>query len=136
MAAATPLGYGNQYYPNNFFFNPNTSLQGTPDLSGSDWSNQILESDPNSAFMRYLTGIGVNDDGGAFDRWIQSQASKANVGYGAYTASHPDNANIVDYYNSLGNINDWTRQFQDQAPSLRGEDAASRGGGPLRWQSR
>lgn len=97
------------------------------------WGRSMLESSPQTAWYRFGRTMGVPDDGSAFSRWFSSQYPQFQQGYNAYTVSDPLNANIVDYLNSLGGYQDWYRQFQAQAPQLRGLNPGSRGGGPVRW---
>lgn len=106
------------------------------DMGSSPWGQSMLEQSPSTAFYRYGVGIGVPDNQSAFSRWFKQQYPSVQTGYQAYTVSNPLTANITDYLNSLGGFNDWYRQFQSLAPQLRGEDAGSRGGGPVRWVGR
>lgn len=120
--------------PNQFYWNPN-QFAGN-DYGNTDWGRLMLEQNPQTAFYRYGSDIGVSDNQSAFSRWFRNQYPMFNQGYAAYTVSNPLTANVQDYARSLGGIQDWQRQFQDMAPSMRGENPGAGGGGPARWVGR
>ena len=93
----------------------------------------IWEQNLPVAYYAYGRSLGVPDDNSAFSRWFAQQYGKFQQGYGAYTAMNPIEANVVDYARSVGNYDDWMRQFMAQDPRIRGLDPGARGGGPSRW---
>ncbi len=126
MATTSPFWNVGQYL----------SSDGTDWGESTDWGKSILEQNPDIAYYRYGRQMGVPDDNSAFSKWFQNQYPQFNKGYGAYVASSPATANIVDYIKSLGGIDTFQKQFQSLAPQLRGLDPGDRGAGPSRWISR
>ncbi len=126
----------NPAHPSSFYYNPNNLPANGQNYANTDWGRLMLEQNPQTAYYRQGQAMGVPDDQSAFGRWFRQQYPQFQQGYNAYTISDPVHADIRTYAASLGGLPDWQRQFMNLAPSLRGEDPASRGGGPTRWISR
>lgn len=126
------VGLGGTTNPS-FYYQP-----GDPqtDMGNSDWGKAMLEQSPNTAYYRRGQQLGIPDDNTGFGRWFKNQFPNMQLGYQAYTVSNPLTANITDYTNSLGGFAEWYKKYKRESPQVRGEDAASRGGGPARWVGR
>jgi hypothetical protein len=115
------------------WWSPTPQTGSYTDTNLPDWSKIMLEQSPQTGWYRYGRELGVGDDNSAFSQWFKKQYPQFQQGYDAYSVSNPMTANITDYANSLGGMDQWMRQFQSMDPRLKGESPGDRGGGPSRW---
>ena len=115
------------------YWNPSPTTGDNYDWGDTDFGRMIQEQNTNVAYNRKRVELGIGGPDSGFGRWFAGQFPQFQLGYGSETASHPLTTNVVDYLNSLGGPEDWQRRYMNTNPMLRGEDAGSRGGGPVRW---
>jgi hypothetical protein len=131
------VGIGGNPYGYSPWYQPNPSYgSGYTDTGLAPVGKSILEQAPDTGWYRYGRQLGVGDDNSAFSQWFKKQYPSFQQGYQSYTTDNPLTANITDYTNSLGGIDQWLRQFHMMDPRLRGLSPGERGGGPARWLMR
>lgn len=122
---------------NDFFWNSGKYANPTGgDYGNSPWGNDLATAAPEAAYSRYLSSIGVGNSESDFDRWARDQYSRALTGYKSAVISDPYNTRIQPYFNSLGNYDDWYRQYlASTTPGQRGE-RQSNFAPAVRWMNR
>ena len=110
------------------FYNPGQYVeQGSQNWFSTPYGTEFREQNPQSAWYAYGRSLGVPDNQSAFSRWFNQQYPVFQQGYAAASQENPY-INIDQYLNSLGGLQNWQRQFNAMAPSMRGENPSLYGG--------
>lgn len=107
----------------NPYYSPVSGYGGMAGATGANlapWGNTLLELNPDAAFTRQGSLLGLPGDDSPFARWFRTQFQRTQTGYGAAAATNP----LLTYRNYLGGLGsfaDWQRRFMALTPQQRGE---------------
>ena len=100
----------------------------TPIVSGP--AGYFAEN-PQAAFTRYTAPFAGGED--PFSRFVRNQYGQAYQGFQSALGTNPNLSFLNQYLPGLGGEQYFRNRFLQQAPSLRGEQPGTLGGGRLRW---
>lgn len=121
-------GGASNYFNQGSLYGGNQNMWGAPIISGPGQS--AMNQNPQAAYMRWTSPFAGGQD--AFSRFTQDQFGNVNRGFQAAQMTNPD-LRFDNYYNGLGGLDFFRRQFNQLSARDRGLSPANYGAGGFRW---
>lgn len=107
----------------NFYWQPGSTAPNGTDYGQTPIGDNLAESSPEAAYMRYGQNMGVGGGNSDFDRWFRDQYGPALTGYRQQLITDPMNTRLQSYLSGLGGYQDWYNRYLAQTTARqRGED--------------